>query len=382
MSGRFIKIMKICFLANQLSFKDGWGRYSINLLEQLIKRDIKAFILLSQDSQENCLPQIESHKLLPPLFVKRTDKIFSLIRNYRDIKKLTQSADIIHSLIEPYGPVAYLVNRKKPIIITCHGTYAVYPFRKKISSLVYRRVYKSSEKIVCVSRFTQNEILKKVKLRNTLVINNGVDYEKFQVNFQDSFPKERTILSVGALMPRKGYHISIPAVAKVKEVYPDLKYIIVGNQENKNYFGYLQKIVGDYNLKDTVEFLSKISDDDLVKMYHLSDLFLLTPINIDDDKFEGFGQVFLEAGACGRAVVATGGSGTEDAIDDGYNGVLVPQNDIEGTSREILRILNDPGLGRELGANGKKKAQERDWPNVADEYMQLYQSILKNRCNR
>jgi len=366
--------MRICFLANELSFKDGWGRYSISLLKEITKKNKDCFVLLSKDSQKNLLPKIKKYKILPPLFAKRTKKIFSLLKNYKKIKKLIESADVVHSLIEPYSPIAYLVSKKKPFFVTLHGTYAVYPFRKFYSKLIYKKTYQMAKKLICVSHFTQKKVLEEISLKNTVVINNGVDYSKFQRKKieRKKGSNKKTILGVGILIFRKGYHISILAIVKVKEKYPNLKYIIVGNQKNTSYLKYLKNLAKKYQIENNIIFLEGLSEKELIEKYYQSDLFLLTPTNVKEGKFEGFGQVYLEAGACGIPVVGTKNCGAEDAIKDNSTGFLAEQDNVYDITNKILKILDDKKLTKKMSQNGRKQAKKMDWQKIAKKYLNIY----------
>ncbi|MBU4321554.1 MAG: glycosyltransferase family 4 protein, partial [Nitrospinae bacterium] len=352
---------------------DGWGSYAVNLIEHLSKQGVDCLVLSSTRSQQNDLSSIKDYKILPPLFVSRWIKIYFLIKNFYQIRKFIQSADMVHILAEPYSLISYWTCRKRPTLITLHGTYAVDALNKWYLRGLYKRVYKNAKKIICVSRFTQQVFLKKVQVDNTIVINNGIDYKKFRMYQDERKTKNnnKKIISVGALVFRKGYYIAISAVGKVVKKYSNLKYYIVGNQKNKKYFSQLKDLVKKYNLEDNIVFLQNISERKLLKLYHQADLFLLTPVNIDNN-FEGFGLVYLEANACGKPVIGTYGCGAEDAIIDGFNGLLVPQNDIEKTSQAILNILDNPSLAEKLSQNGLKQAQKMDWPNMVEQYIQVY----------
>ncbi|MBU4360492.1 glycosyltransferase family 4 protein, partial [Patescibacteria group bacterium] len=239
-----------------------------------------------------------------------------------------------------------------------------------------KKSFEKANKVFCVSRFTQKEIFKKINLKNTLVINNGVDYNKWQIDNPPHTLKEKMILGVGALKPRKGYHISIPSIVTAKKKYSNLKYYLVGDQSDKNYFNQLKELVREHNLKNNVIFLEKISDNDLIKLYHQANLFLLTPVNINSN-FEGFGLVYLEANACGKPVIGTYGCGAEEAITDRFNGLLVPQNNIEKTSQAILSVLDNPVLAEELSQNGLNQAQKMDWSNMVEQYIKVYEDFYK-----
>jgi len=370
--------MKICFLVNQLSSRDGWGSYAVNLIEHLSKQDIDCVVLSSVQNKKNELSSIKDHKILPPLFVSRWIKIYFLIKNFFKIRKFIKQADIVHVLAEPYSLIAYWAYKKRPMFITFHGTYAVDALNKWYLKRLYKRVYKNVKKIICVSRFTKEEVLKKMPLENITVINNGVDYKKFQMYSSFKHLSDaKNIISVGALMSRKGYHVSIPAIAKVKKKYPDLKYYIIGNQKNKEYFNKLNDLVIRHSLEENVVFLENVIEKDLIEFYYQSDLFLLTPIYVEDNKFEGFGLVYLEANACGKPVIGTYGCGAEDAIVNGFNGLLVPQNDIEKTGQAILNILDNPKLVKKLSLNALDQAQKMDWSNMIKQYIQVYKNFYE-----
>ena len=212
-----------------------------------------------------------------------------------------------------------------------------------------------------------------------MVINCGVDFKRFAEFAPSSLPekpeKEKIIISTGKLKARKGYHVSIPAIGRIKKKYPQIKYYIVGDQSDKKYFNQLKDLAEKCGLGKDVVFQEGISDRELIKLYYSADLFVLTPINIKNN-FEGFGQVYLEASACGKPVIGTYGCGAEDAVVDGITGLLVPQNDIEKTAEAILKLLDNPELAGKLGENGKKRAQEMDWSNVAKKHIDIYKTYV------
>lgn len=360
---------KILIITNSLSLDDGLGRYSgglIDGLKKIYKLVILSPILADAKERYSRDKNIEIYKIAEtrPLF----NPIYNFLYSWRLLKFFTE-ADFVHSCFDyPYCLLPFWNPFfKKPVFITAHGTYSVLPLDRFKSKFFLRRAFKKAEKILCVSSFTESRILKRIKLNNTMVINNGVDYERF-ARMSGVERENRTILSVGVLKPRKGYSVSIPAVAEAKKKYKDIKYYIVGGRPSKIYLDLVKK----HNLEDNVKFLYDMPDEELIKLYHKCTLFLLTPITINDNDFEGFGQVFLEAGSCGAPVVGTSGCGAEDAIIDGKTGFLVPQNDVKKTAEAVLKLLDDPQLARELGKNGKKRAREMSWENIAKNYIGAY----------
>jgi len=362
--------MKICFLNKNLDTKAGTGRYGRDIVDNISKqKNIEAIVLTEKKSGYKLEKSIlkESH-----LF----RNFLNIFVNALKIRKHVKNCDIIHALDGyPYGVIAALANigLNKKLVISGVGTYSVLPLDKSIKRSLLKWAYRKADKITCISRFTEKQILRRVDLRNTTVINLGVNYDKFQrIPKRITEKKERIILGVGALKKRKGYHISIPAISEVKKKYKNIKYYIVGGRPSKEYLDLVKK----YKLEKNVRFFQNISDEDLVRLYYQADVFLLTPITIDDNNFEGFGLVYLEAGACGKPVIGTWGCGAEDAVVDGTTGLLVPQKNIKKTAEAVLRLLDDPNLAKKLGENGKKRAQRMSWDRAAKKYIEIYRCLV------
>lgn len=365
--------MKILLITRTLSVQDGQGRYSLSLIKELSKKYQLIVLADEADDQKDSLagPQVTVHKI-PDLYLFNNP--IAPIRYFLKSLRLALKVDLVHILTDfPYYilffPLVWL--RIKPFLITSHGTYGVRYLERGWRKIFLRKAYQRAKKVICVSQFTEQEILKRVRLTNTVVINNGVDYHQWQIDERPPQLAQKSILSVGAFKARKGYHISIPAVAKIKKKYPALKYYIVGDQSDKNYLQYLKDLVKKYSLKKNVIFLEKLTDNQLVKLYHQVDLFLLTPVNLKHS-FEGFGLVYLEAGASGKPVIGTYNCGAEEAVKNGYNGLLVKQNDIQATVRAILKIFDNPELAKNLGENGRQLAKQMDWQNIVNQYMEIY----------
>jgi len=341
--------MKIGFLTKDLDIKNGWGSYSFYLIRALQAEGVKSTILNGQGG-------------------------------YFYMKRAFKDCDIIHSLIEPLALRGALISGCRPLFITAHGTYAVAPLAEGgINGFRLKYAYKKAQAVICVSRFTEGEIRRLNPKTNTVVINNGVDFERFSRPINNWSPQIITgrwpiILSVGALKKRKGYHISILAVANFKKKYPDLLYIISGNQGDTQYFDELKSLVKSNNLEDNIKFI-EANDEELPSLYQASDIFLLTPVN-HENNFEGYGLVYLEAGAAGIPSVGAFGCGAQDAIIDGQTGILVNQNDVASTSEALSKILQDKSTREKIGQAAKIFSNRMSWSNVVKEYIRIYQESL------
>jgi phosphatidylinositol alpha-1,6-mannosyltransferase len=352
--------MKIGYLIHGLDSSYGWGRYASDLIMGAIENGHET-IILGEDSAG--IGRASSY-----------NRLLLLIRSVLRVRSQAKECDIIHVLDGyPNAIIATLANigLKKKIIITAIGTYSVAPLYKTFKGLLLRLSYKKALKIVAISNYTKNEILKKVSVDDIDVVNPGVNFDKFYT------PRGSTglkfILSVGALKRRKGYHVSIPAFAEAKKVIPNLVYKIVGDQSDVGYFNHLKQLVKNLNLEPDVQFVGKISQEELLDLYKHASLFALTSIN-SGHHFEGFGLVFCEAAAAGLPVLGTMGNGIEDAVGRD-NGILVPQNNVGATSKAMIRILNDSDLWHHLSRAGYLWAKSHDLTFAANRYHLIYNQM-------
>jgi len=375
--------MKVCFITNKLLLTDGLGRSAISIIKELKKQGIEVKVLLSQNAPESDYQEVDQYRILKSLRNYKA-KWFYLILDYFKAKKIVADCDLIHCEIEPFAPLGYLLSRatKRPHFQMIHGTFSIRPLKVWYLKGIFKKAYLNANKIFCNSNYTKDRFLKEVPVKNIEVVGRGVDLEKFRNHpstplgaGKSEIRNQKVILSVGIVKRRKGYHISIPAISQVVKKYPNLKYIIVGLNSNDEYFSELQKLTQENGLKGKVDFRQNLSEAELVNFYFRADICLLTSINFDD-RFEGLGMVHLEANAASKPAIGTHDCGAQDAIKDGYNGLLVPQNDVLATSQAILKLLDNPSLAKEMGENGRTMVSQMTWVNVVNKIITNYKSVI------
>ncbi|CAN5165193.1 N/A [soil metagenome] len=350
--------MKIGYLTQTLDTGTGGGRFAFNLIDGIKKKGFEVVILKETDDDTEGIPML-----------RRGYKIFS---NINEIRHTLRDCDIIHALDGyPYGIIAWIVNMKlnKKLFISAQGTYSIAPLYNWKTSFFLKRAYRAAHKVIAISQFTRDEILRKIDLKNIIIIKHGIEKK----NLPDHIIKksERYLLSVGGIKERKGYNVSIEAFGLIKDVFPDLQYIIVGDRDAA-WQTVLDKIIDKYSLRERVIFKENISDDLLQILYRNASLFILTPINTQSHHIEGFGLVYLEAARAGVPVIGTIGTGAVDAINNGKNGILVPQLDIVETSKGISSILSDHALQLSMSLESSKWAAMNSIEGQISNFIQEY----------
>ena len=90
---------------------------------------------------------------------------------------------------------------------------------------------------------------------------------------------------------------------------------------------------------------------------------------------EGYGIVFLEAGAHGKPVIGGRAGGAVEAVDDGSTGILVDGNQVKDIQRAVRVLLDDLEMASRMGAAGRQKASENDWRSKSLEYRKLIRDL-------
>ena len=239
-----------------------------------------------------------------------------------------------------------------------------------------------ADAVVSVSSFTRDAMTRLMGIdpAKIMVIQNGVDLDRFQVRIPPpnlatdyGVVGKRVILSVGRLVSRKGMDRLVEAMPRVLRDCPDTHLLIAGEGPLRTT---LSDLIRTHGLEARVTLLGAVSDQALVDLYALAEIFALPNRELPDGDTEGFGLVFLEANASGKPVVSGRAGGVVDAVTDGVNGLTVDGNDVEAISAAIVRLLKDPALYQQLAQGGRYIAQRNDWHRRTAEFLALCDDTL------
>jgi len=368
--------MRIILFTSELSEKNGWGRYSLELACVYKKFNHEVIVVCNKANNNEAIAQIE---LLPgPLSYYRNYFLFflSVIKIVFWIKDGKET--VVHCLVETYLPSAWLISKlySCPLFFTVHGSFGLKPLAFRVVGSIHKKLYQLADKVICVSSYTKDRLITAVgNLGNIEVIPNGVN----TTNTQLSSPRagcgngRQVLLGVGALKKRKGFHLVLRALPDILKIFPNLEYWIVGSRDDQDYYCKLLDIINENQIGERVKFFYNISDQELDFLYTQACLLVLTPIS-DQYNFEGFGLVYLEANLRGLPVVGSLENGGEEAIKDGKTGFLSRPNDPKDIARLIIKILSDQKLYSMMSEEATKWAQNHDWSFIAKRYLNLYKT--------
>ncbi len=263
-----------------------------------------------------------------------------------------------------YVRLASLANRlfKIPYDIIIHLEEILPLERKKI----IQKSFKRADKIITVSHFAKKKLVEiGIPESKIVVIHPGVDPEKFRPKPEPSpirkryrLEKKKVILTISRLGEHKGHANVIRALPQVLEKIPESVYLVVGSGEKEDR---LKGLVKELGLEDKVIFTGEVEEEELPLYYAACDVFIM-PSDV-----EGFGIVFLEAGASGKPVIGGKTGGISDAITDGETGLLVDPLSVNQITEALIKLLTNPESARKLGEKGREKVEkEFNWQEIAE----------------
>ncbi len=378
--------MKLVLLSAAMNPFSGWGRYTGEICTALQRKGVPFELHLPRDhaiSSPSVAQGVEVYYDLPSFTTSFGPKLWRLSRFLRQHRRIRIEGDVIHSLTEfPYGISARFLAHQRgiPYGITLHGTYSVRPLTIVPDRWFFSRTLSEADFLIAVSHFTAHRTVSILgKPLEITTIPNGITFERFSESNTShrgeaflaavGIPHDRPfLLSVGALKRRKGIDVLIRAFARVHEAEPSVCLLIVGSGDRRPYEG----LVEDLGLRGTVFFSDPVDDDTLRELYHLCRFFVLLPREDGYCRFEGFGLVYLEASACGKAVVGSRSGGIPEAVREGETGLLVPPDDDEAAAQAMLSLIRNRERLAQLGAEGIRWAESHRWDRVIESYLTVY----------
>ena len=205
------------------------------------------------------------------------------------------------------------------------------------------------------------------------IIPNGIDLQRFGKKCEPGQAKaghNLTILYVGRLDWRKGFHTLLDSFIKLKPTYPGLRLQVVGPFEAKDYTPFQERV----RTVTGVEFVGYVPPERLPDYYHHADIFCAPSLG-----YESFGIVLLEAMAAGLPLVASDIFGYQSVIQAGQEGLLVPPGQTTPLVEALSSLIDDPEQRQTLGQRGWLKAQNYSWDKIIEQVLSIYQQTIEEK---
>lgn len=204
------------------------------------------------------------------------------------------------------------------------------------------------------------------ELNNVKVIHNPLPF--FPERTSDGSFKQ--VIAVGRYVPQKGFDRLISAWHLVAQHHPDWTLRIYGDGMREQ----LQRQIDSLGI--TSSCILEPTVQNIADKYCESSIFVLS------SRFEGFGMVIIEAMACGVPPVSfTCPCGPRDIIDDGKDGLLVEDGDIEELAEKISYLIENEKTRKEMGRQARINVRRFRIENIAEQWRQLFESLVPATVN-
>lgn len=267
---------------------------------------------------------------------------------------------------------AFRWRNKRPVIIDCHpwlssvawmcarvaGTrYAVWSYGSEVwfpHGALTKFGLHHADLLLSVSSYTARLAEKRARhpSDSALVIPPPFDRsgEPPEREFEGLTQHGRFFLTVGRLARgarRKGIDTIIRALPRVRREAPGARLVVVGEGNDRPR---LEQIAVLEGLADDVDFVGAVEDAELAQLYASCEAFVLPSGQ------EGFGLVYVEAGAHGKPSIAANFGGAPEAVLHGITGFVVPFGDVNGLADSMIELLRDDELRQRMGDAARRLA--------------------------
>ena len=265
-----------------------------------------------------------------------------------------------------------------PVVSSVHTRFDTYlqyygmKYLEPAARAIMRRYYRRCDAIVVPAESTA-AILRAQRMNDDISLwSRGVDREQFNPErrnlewrrghgIQDD---EMVVAFLGRLVLEKGLDVFSDAIDAARQKGASLKVLAIGDGPARDYFR--------ERLPDAI-FTGQLTGTELATALASSDVFLNPSIT------ETFGNVTLEAMACGLPVVAAAASGATSLVQDKITGRLSRPGDIDAFADALVDYQRNPELRKKHGEAGLAFAKTMDWDEINAAVMHVYERVIERR---
>jgi glycosyltransferase involved in cell wall biosynthesis len=359
----------------KIVFPGGTERYVFGLAKQLQSDGYKVTVLsVTTNKDEVGWKTIDKIKIyffmIPDKFRGYFIDVLSFIHTLKLILKY--DFDIVHIISARYrfgvGAIMaskILLKKKTVFTLTIIPTNANRKTPYFLDNNLFNRIIRRSDIIISLSKEMKKDLIPSIPDMKIVII------PSFYLDgyFKKNTKKKNSILFVGRLeIDQKGIDFLIKSLIYVKERCSIFKLHIIGKGKSLDY---LVKLVSDYGLENNVDFHGHVEEDELIKIYSTSEIFVLPSLH------EGMPMVLLEAMSAGLPVIAFDIDPVVEALDNGKYGILVKTGDIKGLADEITRLLNNDDIKEYYSIMSLERSKKYTQVEVVRQIEKVYSKIIE-----
>jgi len=297
-----------------------------------------------------------------------------LLRKYRKAQLINEfiKENKIEGIIADHWKSLELIKSNKKKYCLIHSKEINHLKGTNLNKRVLN-VLNNVEKVIANSEYTKNLAIDcGVNQNQIIVINPGIDaakeLDKKSLDKVESLLKVKSprLITVSRFDKRKNHEKIVMALRNLKQIYPDIVYICVGNgDEEEN----IKKLVKELDLEGQVMFFSDISNELKNALVAKSNIFVMPSI-IHKKSVEGFGIAYVEAAHYGIPSLGGKDGGAADAIDHDKTGLICDGNNLDDIYSSLNSMIENKKY-IELGKNAKEYVAKFQWEKIMEEYKKI-----------
>jgi len=299
----------------------------------------------------------------------------------RDLKEF--DANIFHvSSPEFLGHRAVTLARKwnRPVVASVHTRFETYfryyglAFVEPLVEAIMRRFYRRCDAIFAPSE-SMAQVLREQRMGYDVGIwSRGVDTDIFTPAARDMEwrrslgikDEEPVIAFIGRIVMEKGLDVFAETIDHLERRGQHARILVIGEGPARDWFA--------GRLPDDAVFTGFQRGADLGRAIASADMLLNPSVT------ETFGNVTLEAMACGLPVVAARATGALSLVEDGVNGRLIQPGAADAMAQAIARYCQDLDLRKAVGEAGRAASDDYSWDHVNQHLVEGYLRVIRHRA--
>ena len=248
------------------------------------------------------------------------------------------------------------------------------PSHRTFFALITRAGYNLADAIATTSRGVSDDLMQHFGVRESAmkVVHNPIDFnaldhacaEPLEPSDQNAW-EHPAIVSAGRLAEAKNYPLLIDAMALLRQRLPAARLFILGQGDQESR---LRQQIAALGLSDVVRLCGFQRNP--WKYIAKADVFALT------SRYEVFGNVLVEAMACGVPVVVTSSPGPLEIVRDDVDGVIVPEHTPAAVARALEAVLTNERRRAAMSAAAKEASRRFALPAIADQYDMWFSELV------
>jgi len=291
------------------------------------------------------------------------------------------SPNIVHISspdVAAHRAVSWARHRKIPVVASVHTRFETYlsyynlEFFEPLIRAIMRRIYRRCDALLVPAQSTA-AVLRAQRMNKLIYMwTRGVDRQQFNPERRDLEWRrslgigghELAVMFLGRLVLEKGLDVFAETIDLLVQREIPHRPLVIGDGPARTWF--------EQHMPTGI-FVGQQVGSDLARAVASSDVFLNPSVT------EAFGNVTLEAMACGLPVVAAAATGATNLVRDGETGILVEPGDVEGFAESLETYAKDADLRRKHGEAGLEYARTQDWDEINGAVLKTYLRVIERR---